>query len=212
MRESKKWLIACFTGVFMTAATVTAYGAGWIWEDGYWWYQNMDGSYACNGSQVIDGVLYAFDENGHMKENHPQSSQTSEQEQKIQHIREVYNSINARNDLEIFTGESHLDYADQGKLMRTIFMKDFYLTLSVVDCYYENDKLIFAYGIDGVKEYRYYFENGNLIREIGPDGNIIDYPDGKGLERTSDPKAGEICDRGNWEVALFAEDYYGTGD
>ncbi len=40
---------------------------GWIWADGYWWYQNTDGSYACNGSQVIDGKIYSFDENGDRK-------------------------------------------------------------------------------------------------------------------------------------------------
>lgn len=212
MRKSKRWLVAFFAGVFMTGLTVTAYGAGWIWEDGYWWYQNMDGSYACNGSQVIDGVLYTFDENGHMKETDTQSSQVSEQEQKILHIREVYNSINARNDLDIFSSESYVDYADQGKLVKAVFINDFNMTLPKVECYYENFKVIFAYGTDGKKEYRYYFEDGKLIREIGPDGNVVDYLDGKGLEKTSDPKVGEICGRASWEIALFAEDYYGTGD
>ena len=90
---------------------------GWIWADGYWWYQNADGSYACNGSQVIDGTLYSFDENGHLKE-------TSEHEQKIQHIRDVYNYTNSRRDLHTYGGGTCINYTDGESLVKAVLRND----------------------------------------------------------------------------------------
>lgn len=182
---------------------------GWIWADGYWWYQNTDGSYACNGSQVIDGKIYSFDENGHLK-------QASEHEQKIQHIRDVYNQTNTRTDLKAYDGGNYIDYAvDDDRLVKAILKNDFYLTLPTVEYYYEwvwkdgyySVDLIFAYGTDGTREYRYYYQNHNLIREIGPDGVVRDYPDGDGLRKTSDTQAESILSRGWWETALFMEGF-----
>lgn len=57
-------LTMTLVGMLSVSCGLTSY-AGWIQEGDYWWYQNTDGSYACNGSQVIDGVLYSFDASGH---------------------------------------------------------------------------------------------------------------------------------------------------
>lgn len=71
--KRKCLLAAVLFGVF-SALSVTSVYAGWIEEEGYWWYQNADGSYACNGSQVINGVLYSFDASGHWIEENNETA------------------------------------------------------------------------------------------------------------------------------------------
>ena len=42
-------------------------------------YQNEDGSYACNGSQFIDGRLYQFDGSGHRIKNDNEQSDAADE-------------------------------------------------------------------------------------------------------------------------------------
>lgn len=79
MRKFQKLLMVFFVWIMLMASVFTAYGAGWSQEGGYWWYQNGDGSYACNGSQYIEGRLYSFDENGHLKGNRAGQNRTSDE-------------------------------------------------------------------------------------------------------------------------------------
>lgn len=154
-------------------------------------------------------------QNGYLK-------QISEHEQKIQHIRDIYNQTNERTDLKIYEGETIIDYAtNDNQLVKAVLKNDYYLKLPIVECYYEwiwkdgsySIDLVFAYGTDGTNEYRYYFQNQNLIREIGPDGVVRDYPDDNGISDTndglySDILAERILSRGLWEPILFMEDLY----
>lgn len=210
MKKFKLFSLASLTGIWIATSTLNTYAAGWIWDSGYWWYQNEDGSYACNGSQVIDGILCSFDSNGHWIEDNTQTGQLSEQEKKILHIHEICNNINARNDWQVCRSSDYIDYGEQGNLVKAELISDYYLSFPKVEYYYENSTVIFAYATDGQNEYRYYYENSKLIREIGPDGVAIDYPDGDGLEKSYSPNATEILSRGNWEAVLYAEDFYGT--
>lgn len=50
--------------ILTAGISISGFAAGWIQNGGYWWYQNEDGSYACNGYQFINGKLYQFDQNG----------------------------------------------------------------------------------------------------------------------------------------------------
>lgn len=137
------------------------------------------------------------------------TEQNIEHEGKVQHIRNVFYKINAKEDYQIVATDTNRNYIDNGVLIKSVFVNDINnLTLPSVECYYENNLLIFAYGKDGVNEYRYYFENGNLIREVGADNIIIDYPNGDGFLKTADPKAAQIYGRGQWEAVLVAEGYY----
>lgn len=65
MRIKRLLAKTLLTGILTVASATVVYGAGWIQDGGYWWYQNEDSSYACNGSQFIDGRQNHFDENGH---------------------------------------------------------------------------------------------------------------------------------------------------
>ena len=135
------------------------------------------------------------------------AEQNAEHEEKIQHIRSVFYEINAKTDYHIIAKETSREYVDKGVLVKAVFANDANnLTIPVVECYYEKNHLIFAYGVDGTNEYRYYFENGKLIREIGADNIIIDYPDGDGFLKTTDSKAAKIYERGQEEIEAFAKD------
>ncbi len=65
MKKFKRFYLTLMTGIFVTASAVNTYGAGWVQDGGYWWYQNGDGSYPCSRSQFIEGKLYQFDKNGY---------------------------------------------------------------------------------------------------------------------------------------------------
>ena len=135
------------------------------------------------------------------------AEQNAEHEEKIQHIRSVFYEINAKTDYHIIAKETSREYVDKGVLVKAVFANDANnLTIPVVECYYEKNHLIFAYGVDGTNEYRYYFENGKLIREIGADNIIIDYLDGDGFLKTTDSKAAKIYKRGQKEIEAFAKD------
>lgn len=53
---------AALSALFAT----TSFAAGWTHDEHGYWYQYEDGGYAQNGVKTIDGVNYAFDEQGYM--------------------------------------------------------------------------------------------------------------------------------------------------
>ena len=63
MRKSIKILAAA--AMLSAACAMTAY-AGWNQDDKGYWYQYDNGFYAKGGIKTIDGVTYAFDEEGYM--------------------------------------------------------------------------------------------------------------------------------------------------
>lgn len=141
----------------------------------------------------------------------PYKQQDVGHEEKIQHIRSVFSSINSRSDFQVIVFDTSTDFIDSGILVKAVFVNDVSdLSIPLVECYYEDNLLIFAYAKDGENEYRYYFENGNLIREIGANDVIVDYPDGDGFQKTSDSKAKQIYVQGQLETVLFAENFKGT--
>lgn len=211
----------------------------WVIKDGKWYYLGKDGYMAANtwvenyyvgsdGAMLTDTVTpdgYYVGTDGAWVDNRQNGylQQISEHEQKIQHIRDIYNQTNERTDLKVYGGDTVIDYAaDDNRLVKAVLKKNnYYLKLPIVEYYYEwiwKDgsyyiDLVFAYGTDGTNEYRYYFQNQNLIREIGPDGIVRDYPDGDGLSDTgdglySDILAERILSMGLWEPVLFMEDLY----
>lgn len=65
MKKIRAFLIILLMDIFVLSFTVSVYGAGWCEENGYWRYQNCDGSYI-SSSEFIDGKLYHFDTNGYL--------------------------------------------------------------------------------------------------------------------------------------------------
>ncbi len=188
--------------------------AGWSLEGNSLKFRKADGSYLCDDSLINNKMLFAFDKDGNaIHIDSPERPygwiyQMDEQEKKIQRIREVFNQINSRTDYQILQSDNYIDFVEKdGTLTKAVLKNDMYLTLPIVECYYENGQVIFIYGSDGVNEYRYYFEDSKLIREIGEDGQMH-YLDGDGLQKTGDPKIEEILKRANWERALVAEDIW----
>lgn len=205
------------SAVMLSLAGFITAQAGWSWEGNSLKFRKADGSYLCDDSLVNNNMLFVFDKDGNSI--HIDSTEISyiwiyrmdEQEKKIQHIREVFNQINSRTDYQILQSDKYIDFVEKdGTLTKAVLKNDMYLTLPIVECYYENGQVIFIYGSDGVNEYRYYFEDSKLIREIG-DGGQFDYLDGDGLQKTGDPKIEESLNRAIWERALVAEDIWGTG-
>lgn len=205
----KGFFVLSLTVVLSLVSSVTAF-AEWVVIDDFLRFKKADGSYIKNDALIWNNMWFYFDESGNLYSMNTPYNWIDEQEKKIQHICDVFTQINSRNDLQIIPYYNFTDYADNGILVKAVFKNDYYLKIPIVECYYENNQLIFAYATDGVNEYRYYFEDLRLIREIGPNG-VFDYLYGDGLEKTGDPEAKEIFGRGQWETALFAEDYWGTG-
>ena len=172
--------------------------AGWSWEGNSLKFRKADGSYLCNDSLTNNNMLIAFDKEGNAIpiDSHERPYewiyQMDEQEKKIQRIREVFNQINSRTDYQILQSDKYIDFIEKdGTLTKTVLKNDIYLTLPIVECYYENGQVICIYGSDGVNEYRYYFEYSKLNREIGEDGQM-DYVDGNGLQKTGDTEIEEL--------------------
>lgn len=123
--------------------------------------------------------------------------------EKIQHIRDVFSEINAKTDFQVITSDSCTRYIDNGVMLKTVYVNDSDLTLPLVECYYDGILPVFIYGTDGENEYRYYFDAGQLIREIGPDGKVIDYLDEDEFPETTDTNVGPAYSRGWWEMVKF---------
>ena len=213
----KKTAFILSAAVMLSLAGFITAQAGWSLEGNSLKFRKADGSYLCDDSLVNNNMLFVFDKDGNSI--HIDSTEIpynriyrmDEQQKKIQHIREVYNQINSTTDYQILQTDNYIDFVEKdGTLTKAVLKNDMYLTLPIVECYYENGQVIFIYGSDGVNEYRYYFEDSKLIREIG-DGGQFDYLDGDGLQKTGDPKIEESLNRAIWERALAAEDIWGTG-
>lgn len=205
-------LTAMLSSVFSATAL-----AEWVEKDGFVGYKKSDGSLICDEVHVINTMRFYFDKEGRAISVGIPVEILNKQEEKIQHIRDMFYGINARNDFFVMQSDGYIDFADNGMLVKAVLKNDYNLMMTnniilpVVEYYYENNKVIFIYANDGMNEYRYYFENGNLIREIGPDGVVFDYPDGDGFQKTVNVNVEQIYGRGIWEAALFAEDYWGVG-
>ncbi len=213
----KKTAFILSAAVMLSLAGFITAQAGWSWEGNSLKFRKADGSYLCDDSLVNNNMLFVFDKDGNSI--HIDSTEIpyiwiyrmDEQEKKIQHIREVFNQINSRTDYQILQTDNYIDFVEKdGTLTTPVITNHINTTQPMVQAYHAHGQVIFIYGSDGVNEYRYYFEDSKLIREIG-DGGQFDYLDGDGLQKTGDPKIEESLNRAIWERALVAEDIWGTG-
>lgn len=214
----KKIVFIFAAAIMLSLADFVTAQAGWEIKDNSMRFKKADGTYICDDLMIYNQMWFFFDKEGNAiyidSFDRPDDwiDRTNEHEKKIQHIRDVFTQTNSRSDYVILQSDHYTDFGENdGTLVKAVLKNDYYLILPLVECYYENNQLIFVYATDGVNEYRYYFKDSNLIREIGPDGSIIDYLDGEGLKKTADLNIEQILGRANWEVGLFAEDFFGTG-
>ncbi|MCI8297531.1 MAG: hypothetical protein HFG22_16965 [Lachnospiraceae bacterium] len=143
-------------------------------------------------------------------------------EEEIQYIRDTYAYANAHladlrkekgyvSDYGITFDDGESYYDRQGDLIKQVRPRDMDVA---VESYHINPALgrdlpaeggryldttvVFAFATDAAGgEYRLYFSNGHVIRYIGPDKKVIDYPYPEGIDWLTFSRAGETLSGGD---------------
>lgn len=163
---------------------------------------------ASDGTDVVIGIdtqdyhwyKDALSEKTLSEEASPEAEQT--QEEKIQHIRDVYYGIQEHlDDYEVFESGNGMTYYMKNDELCKIFVPAG--TYSTEECpnadvysaeyYYENNLLKFVFIFAGTEEYRYYFHQDKTmecIRYIDENGKIYDAQEGVDLWQINSKTAG----------------------